>query len=225
VTRTRTAGLAGVALLLVAATGALVGPSTPQAQRRALSGDLTKSIDAYTGDEFFNLVTRLNYTGGQQRARRCRGNPNCTGTRRTNVRVDAVGDADSLGAATIPQYGVVAMRAIVRGPDEEARYGMQSMGPDSRYAYFLIILPGPDGPTWRLEEMSVQGTTRTHRMLRTGRVVACPHTYVRGARADFRTCAQAAADASGGLVVTFASLQGVDPPIWYGCATGCCTAE
>ena len=221
---------AAVTLLVVVATGAAI--STPQQQgqaRRALSGDLTKPLGQYTGDEFFTLVTRLNYTGGQERARRCRGNAACNQAQRTNVRVDGVADVDSVGPANLPPFGVVAMRAVVRGNDIESRYGMQPAGQNGRFSYFLVVSPGANATArWRLEELSVQGTTRSHRTVAEGTLRGCVgHPFVRGGRADFRTCEQTA-DA-GGARVTFASyspaLQGVDPPFWIGCAMGCCLAE
>lgn len=216
----RGAGHAAVALLLVVTTGAL--KQAPAAQgRRTLSGDLIKAVDQYTGDEFFALVNRLNYTGGQDRARRCRGNAACQQTQRTNVRVDAVADADSLGPGNVAPFGVIAMRAIVRGNDTEARYGMQSAGPNGRFAYFLIVTPGGAGTVlWRLEELNVQAGVRTHRMLTQGQLRMCNHPFVRGARADFKTCDPVAAPASfGGF------FQGVEPPIWIGCSSGCCIAD
>ncbi len=222
---------AAVALLLAVAAGAPREAPASQGQgRRALPGDLTKPIDQYTGDEFFALVNGLNYTGGQERARRCSGNAECGNTARTNVRVDAVTGEDSLSTGNLPAFGVVAMRAIVRGNDTEAMYGMQSAGPNGRFSYYLIVTAaGPGAATWRLEELNVQGDTRTHRALRTGRFSQCNHAFVRGARADFKTCAEAAASAAGGvrfLNASFSSpMQGVEPPFWIGCASGCCTAE
>lgn len=214
--------------------------------RRNLPGDLTKAIDQYTGDEFFALVNGLNYTGGQTRGRRCSGDPACGGAQRTNVQVDAVTTEDSLSAGTLPQFGVVAMRAVVRGQQTEAMYGMLPNGPDGRYSYYLIVMPGPNGTaTWRLEQLNVQGQTRTHSALRTGRFTPCNHAFVPGARADFKTCAEAAgapaAAAAAGRahaaspqktsVFRYASFtmtpsrQGSEPPIWIGCASGCCTAD
>ena len=223
-TNWRMVGLGAVALLAVAASG-----WTGQGQRRAASGDLTKPIDQYTGDEFFALVNRLNYTGGQDRARNCSGNPGCGTGLQTNVHVDAVSDEDSLSAATVPQFGVVAARAVVRGNQTEAMYGMQSTGPDGRFSYYLIVTRGgATGTTWRLEEMNSQGNTHTHRMLRTGQFTPCNHPYVAGARADFKTCAQAAAMHGGATFVNVSfsrTSQGIDPPLWIGCASGCCTAE
>ena len=218
-------GIGAVALLAVVASG-----WTGQGQARARSGDLTKPIDQYTGDEFFALVNGLNYTGGWERARRCSGNPGCGNTLRTNVRVDGVSDQDSLSAGTVPQFGAVAAKAVVRGNQTEAMYGMLSNGPDGRYSYYLIVTRGgPTGATWRLEEMNIQGNTRTHRMLKSGRFTPCTHQYVAGARADFKTCEQAAASTQRGVVFVNASFtsrsQGVEPPLWIGCASGCCTAE
>ncbi len=222
------AGIAAVALLAGAwAWPPSAGPGALVA-RGATSGDLTKPIDQYTGDEFYNFTRGLNYVQGPDRQRRCRGNAACAGAQRTLVRPDAVADVDSLSQGNLPQYGVVAARVIVRGNDADAMYGMQPNGADGRYSYYLIVMPGS---SWRLEELNVQGTNRTHRMLATGRFTACNHPYVRGARADFKTCAEASASARQGAVIfrpaSFGSLsQGSgEPPLWIGCASGCCTAE
>ena len=220
--------LAAVGLMLVAVVGAST-PPTGQQQRRALSGDLTKPVGQYTGDEFFALVNRLNYAGGQQRARRCRGNPGCGNTVRTDVRVEAVTGEDSLSVGNLPQFGVVALKAVVRGNDTEAMYGMQSTGPNGRFSYFLIVsASGAGAATWTLEELNIQGNVRTHRTLTQGRFTPCNHPYVAGARADFKTCAEAAASAAGPtrfLNASFGSRQAGDPPIWISCASGCCTAD
>jgi len=224
----RMAGLGAVALLAVAASG-----WTGQGQRRAGSGDLTKAIDQYSGDEFFALVNALAYTGGQERARRCSGDPGCGNTLRTNVRVDGVVTEDSLSAGNVPPFGTVAAKAVVRGQQTEAMYGMLPNGSDGRYSYYLIVMPGaPGAATWRLEELNIQGNTRSHRMLRSGAFTPCNHPYVAGARADFKTCAQAAAgtaSAQRGAMFINASFsptrQGTEPPLWIGCASGCCTAD
>jgi hypothetical protein len=219
----RSAGHVAVGLMIFMTAAATEQQPAGQG-RRALTGDLTKPISQYSGDEFFALVNRLNYTGGQERARACRGNAACAQARRTNVRIDAVADADSLGVGTIAPFGVVALKAVVRGTDTESRYGMLPSGANGRYSYYLILQPGGAGATrWRLEELSVQGNVRTHRTLREGRVRACNHPFARGARADFRTCedSPAARPASFGNL-----LQGpIDPPIWFACIYGCCTAE
>jgi hypothetical protein len=198
--------------------------------RRALSGDLTKPIADYTGDEFFALVNGLNYTGGQLRARRCSGMAGCATTQRTNVRVDGVADVDSVTAGNLPQFGVVAARAVVQGNANEATYGMLSAGPAGRYSYYLIVERGAaaGAMTWRLEEMNVQGNTRTHRTLRTGRFAPCvpAHPFQRGGRADFRTCTQtAAAPATRVFVAAFLAQGSGEPPLWIGCGAGCCTAD
>lgn len=224
--------LAVFSMILVGA----VASSCSAQGRRTLPGDLTKPIDQYSGDEFFALVSSLNYTGGQTRARRCSGNPACGQALRTNTRVDAVATEDSLSPGNLPQFGVVALRAIVNGQNTEAMYGMLPNGPDGRYSYYLIVLPGPNGTaTWRLEQLNIQGQTRTHSALRTGRFTPCNHAFVPGARADFRTCAEAAQGAAASAqqtsVFRYASMstmpmrQGTEPPIWIGCASGCCTAD
>jgi hypothetical protein len=180
-----------------------------------------KPLAQYTGDEFFALVGGLRYGGGSDRQRRCRGNADCAGTRRISVHADAVVDADSLSPGNLPQYGIVAARALNHGSDTEARYGMQ---PSPRRTYYLVVLPAAGSATWTMEEMDVVGTTRSHRTVATGRLTLCNHPFVRGARADFKTCAQAS---GGAMPASFGfSMQGDDdPPLWISCASGCCTAD
>ena len=49
------------------------------------------------------------------------------------------------------------------------------------------------------------------------------HSFQRGPRADFKTCEQAAQVRPASLG---SALQGdIGPPIWFGCALGCCTAD
>jgi hypothetical protein len=189
--------------------------STPPVTRTASSGDLLKPLDQYTGEEFFVFATRLPVSGGNERARGCRGDAECGRGKRTNVRIDAVSDADSLGPGTVGPNGTVAARVINRGQDAEGRYGMQGGG---RMYYFLVVMPG--GATWRLEELDTQG--RTHRAVASGRLVGCNHRFTPGARADFKTCASAGGRSTISLV-SFA--QGTDDPMWISCASGCCTAE
>ena len=185
--------------------------------RTASSGDLTKPIDQYSGDELASMVSRLAYGQGAERARPCRGTQECVGGQRTSVRIDAVADADSLGPGSVGPYGTVAARLINRGQGIENRYGMQGGG---RQVYALIVMPG--GETWRLEELDQQGGSWSHRAIASGRLNGCGHPFVRGARADFKTCAQA----SGGLTFSLVSnAQGFDAPMWISCASGCCTAE
>ena len=190
--------------------------------RVATSGDLAKAIDDYTGEEFYSHVRGLQYTGQNVRERRCRG---CTGGRanvRTRVAVDAVSDADSLSAANIAQFGVVAVRARNQGNDSEDMYGMR---PGNRYEYYLIVMPGANGANarWRLEELEIRGSQYEHRQLATGRIVECGHPFQRGAEADFRTCERDGAVRP----ATFSSMfQGAnDDPLWYRCAAGCCILE
>jgi len=190
-----------------------MGASTPA--RIPLSGDLTKPLAQYTGDEFYSLVNGLNYGGGNDRQRSCRGQQ-CAGGQKVSVRIDAVTDEDSLSTGNISQYGVIAARAVNHGNAQESRYGMQG-GP---HTYYLVVQPGG---TWALEELDTQAG-HAHRTIATGHFTWCGHPFVRGARADFKTCAQA----GGGdhPTFSFASFsQGRDDPIWIGCAAGCCTAD
>jgi hypothetical protein len=219
VTKWKLAGLAAATMLTV------MGPTPAERARRVpLSGDLTKPLAQYTGDEFFALTRGLRYGQGADRGRRCRGTDGCTRGQQTTVRVDAISDADSLSAGNLPAYGVIAARAVNRGAggEIENRYGMQSGG---RYSYYLIVMPpGPTGATWVLEELDVAGATRGHRTVATGRFTFCNHPYVRGARADFKTCA-IVKPTEASFFPSFSRQSLEDAPLWIGCASGCCTAD
>lgn len=206
---------------------ALGAQAPTQPTRRALSGDLTKPLAQYTGAQFAALVQPLRYGPNLTRQRRCRGPAECTAGRRVGVRIEAVADADSLAAGNLPAFGVVAARVQNTGGEMEARYNMRG---GAQYSYYLIIRPGPgaSGAQWVLEEIDRQGSNVAHRTVASGRFTPCNHPFARGARADFRTCADS--PARGGR----ASLQPVmfmpqggpdDPPIWISCAAGCCVAE
>jgi hypothetical protein len=189
-------------------------------RRTTLPGALTKPLEQYSGDEFYALVQGLTFTGGVERQRHCR-EAGCEGpqpTRSVQVRIDAVDTQDSLSAQTLPSNGVVAARATNRGGGVESLYGMRG---EPGVEYYLVLLPVGQTATWRLVELTTSGQ-RAHKTVATGTMVECGHPFVRGARADFKTCAEAAAPrpaAFGRL------LQGSDPPIWISCASGCCTAD
>jgi hypothetical protein len=221
VTSARMKGLAVAAVSLLT-----LGASTPtQPTRRPLSGDLTKPLAQYTGAQFAALVQPLRYGQGATRARRCRGPEECRAAgRRVQVRVDAVVDADSLGPANLGRFGVIAARLRNTGAEMEARYNMRG---GAQYVYYLIVAPGANNTArWILEEMDTQGTTVTHRTVASGRFLGCNHPFVRGARADFRTCAESGPGRAALLPVAFERQGGPDdPPIWVGCISGCCIAE
>ena len=197
-----------------------------QPARRRLSGDLTKPLAQYTGAQFAALVRPLRYGQGATRNRKCRGPQECNGGRKqVSVRIDAVADADSLGPGNFGQFGVVAARLRNTGPDMEARYHMRA---DPEYSYYLIVTSqGPGNPVWIVEELDTQGASVTHRTVASGRFVLCNHPFARGARADFYTCANSPARGGRATLspVLFTRQGSEDPPIWIGCAAGCCTAE
>jgi hypothetical protein len=219
VTSARMKGLAVAALSLLT-----LGAHAPtQPARRALMGDLTKPLEQYTGAQFAALVQPLRYGQGAQRARRCRGLAACTAGRQVQVRVDAVADADSLAPTNLARFGVIAARVRNTGVEMESRYNMRG---GTQYTYYLVVLPAPSGAaTWVLEELDVQGTNVVHRTVASGRFLGCNHPFVRGARADFRTCAQSGAGRASLLPVSFERQGFEDPPLWVGCALGCCIAE
>ena len=221
-TSARMKGIAVAAATLLT----LGGEACAQPARRALSGDLTKPLAQYTGAQFAALVRPLRYGQGATRSRRCRGPIECTGGRQVSVRIDAVADADSLGPGNLGQYGVVAARLRNTGPEMEARYNMRA-GAEYTY-YFIVTSAGPGNLVWIVEELDTQGATVAHRTVASGRFVGCNHPFRRGARADFSTCANSPARAGRATFspVLFTRQGGPDdPPIWMGCALGCCVAE
>lgn len=189
----------------------------------ALPGAMTKPVDQYTGDELYAFTHALRFSGGVERDRRCRGRAACGGgnpAQRTRVRVDAVDQQDSLSAAAVPANGVVALRAGNTGAVADSMYNMK---PGNRYEYYLIVLPGAGGrASWRLEELDTMQGSRAHRSVATGVIRECNHPFVRGARADFKSCATAATTRP----ASFSAFQTtLEDPIWYGCSAGCCTAD
>jgi hypothetical protein len=217
--RIKGAAVAAVSLLTLGASA----PTQPT--RRALSGDLTKPLAQYTGAQFAALVQPLRYGQGATRARRCRGPEECRAAgRRVQVRVEAVFDADSLGPGALGPFGVIAARLRNTGAEMEARYNMRG---GAQYVYYLIVVPGQNNTVrWILEELDTQGSAATHRTVASGRFLGCNHPFVRGARADFRTCAESGAARASFLPVSFGAQGGLeDPPIWIGCISGCCIAE
>jgi hypothetical protein len=220
VTSARMMGLTIAALSVV--TFGVRGTSQPG--RRRLSGDLAKPLGQYTGAQFAALVRPLRYGQGADRPRRCRGPIECSGGRRVSVRVDAVADADSLGPGNLGQFGVVAARLRNNGPEMEGRYNMRA---GSEYTYYLIVTnSGPGNPVWIVEELDTQGTSVAHRTVASGRFVGCNHPFAHGARADFSSCTDSPARGRTGFMpVAFMQGGPDDPPIWIGCAAGCCIAE
>lgn len=222
-TSARMKGLAVAAVTLLT-LGASAPTTTKQPTRRALSGDLTKPLAQYTGAQFAALVRPLRYGQGATRNRRCRGPMECRNGKQVSVRVDAVADADSLGPGNLGQYGVVAARLRNTGPEMEGKYDMRS---GTEYSYWLIVSnAGPGNPVWTIEELdTTQPTAPVHRTVASGRFVGCNHPFVRGARADFRTCAQSPAGRANFSPVALPQGGPDDPPIWISCASGCCIAE
>ncbi|MEO7457538.1 MAG: hypothetical protein ABIY52_14845 [Gemmatimonadaceae bacterium] len=202
---------------------ALVG-SAPNA-RKALPGELTKPIDSYTGDEFYDLVKKLTYVGGKTVQRNCKNDPGCGATKKTAVTVDAVATQDSLAPSTVPQFGVVYIHAVNKGDAQEARYGM--LPSRDKYEYYMVITADSAGTAmnWRLEQLDTSPKARQHSSIGTGKFTPCNHTWVAGARADFKTCAGAASSRDS-VVHLGLALQGSGmDPMWSSCAAGCCIGD
>lgn len=205
-------------------SSAAAAPSPPRAP---LPGQLTKPIDQYTGDEFYTFVQGLQWGGGAERDRKCKGNPQCDGTnpsQHTVVRVDAVNGQDSISATTVPANGVVAARALNRGALDEERYGFKA---NRRLEYYMIVLPGNGGNgRWQFEELDTTPGARRHTSIGTGTFKPCNHPYRPGRvnRANFYTCANSPVVDS----VQKSNLMLFDPPtdpVWIDCAAGCCIAD
>jgi hypothetical protein len=194
------------------------------ARGRSYPGALAKPIDAYSGDELYELARGLRYAGSHERQRACRGAAGCEGaapTRRTLVQVSAVATQDSLNAGDLPQNGVVYARAINRGNAPEMRYGMR---PGGSLRYYLIVQRDTgNAMRWRLEELETT-PPRRHTSIAAGRVQGCGHPWTPGARADFKTCAD---PNLGDTVMTLplALRAAADTPLWFPCDMGCCLAE
>jgi hypothetical protein len=215
--------IAGVALssMLAACGRADKAPQSDSAKpiARSYPGALTKPIDDYSGDEFYDLTHHLKYAGSHERVRKCNDSPDCEGPapkRKTIVHVSAVATQDSLGAANTPPFGVVYVRAINRGDAREARYGFRP-GKSLRY-YMIVHRDSGDALRWRLEELET-ATPRRHLQIGAGAFTSCGHTkWKPGARADFKTCD--AAERGDSVVSLPLALQ---IPLWIECAAGCCT--
>jgi hypothetical protein len=203
-------------------------PGTPAAQnaqalvaqqRAPIPGELTKPIADYTGDELVTLVNSLQFGGGNERGRRCDGAAVCTGpnAQTTRVRVEGVVGADSVLLLNGSRFGVIVARGRNLGANRESMYGML---PGNRYTYLLIALPGQGNTArWQIEQVDVNGNNRSHSPLSTGTLQACGHQWYRGARSDFRTCADPVLRPASTML-----LQGGEPPWWYPCSEGCCIA-
>ncbi|CAN5369799.1 hypothetical protein BH09GEM1_BH09GEM1_30040 [soil metagenome] len=199
-------------------------PLTVMAAAKQLPGALTKPIDSYTGDEFYAFVQGLSFTADSVKDRKCKNDPACGSApkaKKIKVGVAAVVGQDSLSAGTTPQYGVVYIRATNKGDAEEARY---SMKPGKHLEFYVVVLPDSGGTMkYRLEQLDTRAGSRQHTSIGTGPFIECPHRWAPGAKADFKTCASAAA-AHDSVVKLGLLLQGGDEdPMWVSCSTGCCT--
>ncbi len=207
------------ALVLIAACSKGDGPPAG-----AMPGALTKPIDQYTGDEFDALVKSLKYTGKHEKERKCKNSPECSGTKKVKVSVEAVATQDSVGSSNVPQYGVVYIRAINDGDAEEARY---SLAPGKMFEYYLIVsADSTGGMQWRLEQLDTTPKARAHKQVGTGAFEGCNHTWVAGAQANFKTCADSSTASVGGRTVRLGlAMQFDEDPMWSACASGCCIAR
>jgi hypothetical protein len=188
---------------------------------RTYPGALTKPIDAYSGDEFYELTRGLRYVGSHERQRKCRNAAGCdapSGAKTTLVQVSAVATQDSVGVADVPAFGVVYVRAINRGDAEESRYRMRP-GKTLRY-YAIVHRDSTGGLGWRLEELDT-AVPRRHSRIASGHIRSCGHPWTPGARADFRAC-DTPEQSDSVLTLPLAMKVATDDPIWTLCDDSCC---
>lgn len=200
-------------------------PGAPALAAANLPGALAKSIGSYSGAELRDFVRGLHWGGGQDRQRRCQGDPGCDGAKpakTTMVRVDAVDTQDSLTTSGLPANGVVAARLENHGAFEEQRFHLK---PGARYEYYVIVYGGDSTGTWKLEELESVGSAYSHKTVDQGTFRACNHKFERGARADFKSCAAAAAAHTQGLMLQGGTGSSLTDPIWVSCAFGCCIMD
>lgn len=208
------------AVVLLVSVAAFLACAKGDSDRRAprtgqMPGALTKAVDEYSGDEFYEFVHRLEYAGGRERQRTCRNDPACAGVKRTLVRVEAIATQDSIGPKTTPRYGVVYVRAINKGDAVESRYGL---APGKQFEYFMIVsADSAGGMKWRLEQLDTTPKARRHTQVGAGSLIGCNHKWIAGASADFKSCARAAAAHDGLIPQNLA-----DDPLWATCEMGCC---
>ena len=189
----------------------------------ALPGALTQPLDSYSGEDFYKLVHSLTFTADSVKDRKCKNDPSCdTPTpKKITVGVAAVVGQDSLSGATTPKFGVVYIRATNKGDAEEARYSMKA---GKQFEFYMVILPdSAGGMKWRLEQVDTTVGARRHVAIGTGAFQGCGHAWVKGAYADFKTCASAAAVHDS--VAKLGLLKALDDgsaPMWAVCASGCC---
>ena len=193
------------------------------APTQVMPGALTKPIDSYTGDELYDFVRKLQFTGGQERERKCKNDPGCSNSKapkHTKVAVDAVALQDSIAMGNVPKFGVVYIRAINKGDAEEARY---SLKPGPQVENYVIVLPDTGANLqWRLEQLDTTPNARIHTSIGTGPFKSCDHQWVKGAKADFKTCAIAATGHDSVVKLGLALQDPSDNPMWSSCAGGCC---
>lgn len=191
----------------------------------SLPGALTKPIDQYTGDEFYDFVQKLKFGGGVEKDRACKGDPGCGGTKpskMTKVRVDAVDGQDSISTTALPANGVVAVRASNKGTLAEERYGFKA---DKKYEYYAIVLPGAGANgSWRIEELDTTPGARKHTSFGTGTFEGCNHPFRPGRvnRANFYTCADSPSGTDSVQKSGLAMFAAPTDPIWIDCQAGCC---
>jgi hypothetical protein len=207
-------------------------PSAPSSSLAAtpgaatFPGQLTKPIEQYTGDEFYQFVQQLKWGGGVEKDRKCKGNPSCDGTKpsqHTVVRVDAVDGQDSISATRVPSNGVVAVRAINRGALDEERYGFKA---NRKLEYYMIVLPGTGANgRWQFEELDTTPGARRHSSAGTGTFKPCNHPFRPGRvnRVNFYTCDESrlADSVQKSNLLMFAAPN----PVWVDCSDGCCIAD
>ncbi len=200
-----------------------------------LTGELSKPLSSYTGDELMSFVKGLKMGGGHTQGRKCKSFWSCVGgLGKTPVTITATADAMHLNSSDAGTYGTIA--AVVDG----VHHDTDSYPFLKNDTYLFIVYPatGTQGATWVLQQLEKNGASYTDATVANGAF----HECTKGARlwwtsssADFQECGKVPhptpiqkMDAFGfsGLKMIFSNLAllyGGDGSAWLTCDSGCCT--
>lgn len=201
-----------------------------------LSGELTKSLSNYTGDELMTFVKGLKMGGGHTQGRKCKSFFSCLGGfGKTPVTITATADAMHLDSNNAGTFGTIAAVADGIHHDTDSYPFLKN----DTYLFIVYPATSSQGATWVLQQMEKNGASYTDQTVANGAF----HECTKGARlwwasssADFQECGAVLhptpsiqkMDVFGfsGLKMIFSNLAlyyGGDDSAWITCDSGCCT--
>jgi hypothetical protein len=114
---------------------------------------------------------------------------------------------------------------VNRGDAEEARY---SLKPGKNLEYYVVVTAnGASAMRWQLVELDNTANARRVTPAGAGVFSGCNHPWVKGASADFKTCAAARGAMRTDSTVRLGLMlqDGFSEPMWAACSMGCCILE